>query len=364
MQDFDYDLPAELIAQAPEDQRDASRLMTVQRQSSPDEVPAPPFAHHVFADLPELLAPGDLLVMNDTRVLAARVAGRRATGGAVELLFVAPESDSANEWRALVRPAKRVRAGEDLTVAGERLRVVAELDGGVRRVAFDPEVDVFAWLESHGSMPLPPYIHPEDGPARRGLDRERYQTVYAREPGAVAAPTAGLHFTPELLDTLLGKGIETAFLTLDVGPGTFRPVTAERVEDHVMDGESYRIPAATAAAVNRARLDGRRVVAVGTTSVRALEHAAAGAAGDASTGALPEVDFELPETASRADIFISPGYRFRVVGAMITNLHLPRSTPILLAAAMVGRERLLAAYAEALDRKYRFYSYGDAMLLQ
>jgi S-adenosylmethionine:tRNA ribosyltransferase-isomerase len=209
-------------------------------------------------------------------------------------------------------------------------------------------------------MPLPPYIHPDDGSARRVLDRARYQTVYASEPGAVAAPTAGLHFTPELLDALLGSAIETAFLTLAVGPGTFRPVTVERVEDHVMDAESYRIPAATADAVNRALRQGRRVVAVGTTTVRALEHAAAAVDDSSREDDRPE----LVATVDRADIFISPGYRFRVVGAMITNLHLPRSTPILLAAAMVGRQRLLAAYAEAVESGYRFYSYGDAMLLQ
>jgi len=369
MRDFDYELPAELIAQEPEQQRDASRLMVVRRTATMAAAtesvatPAPAavtgFEHRVFSDLPGLLAPGDLLVMNDTRVLAARVIARRTTGGVVELLFVAPEADNPAEWRALVRPAKRVRAGEELTVGSDRLTVVAELDGGQRQLAFHPSVDVYSWLEEHGRMPLPPYIHPDDGAARSALDRERYQTVYAREPGAVAAPTAGLHFTPQLFDELLERGVETAFLTLDVGPGTFRPVTAERVEDHVMDGESYRIPAATAAAVNRALQEGRRVVAVGTTSVRALEHAAA-----RTQDELAEAPPRLVATSDRADIFISPSYRFLVVGAMITNLHLPRSTPILLAAAMVGRERLLAAYAEAIDNGYRFYSYGDAMLLQ
>jgi len=378
MQDFDYELPAAFIAQEPEEQRDASRLMVVRRPGAPTAstrpagmaavttvaaeapVSAAAFEHRVFADLPDLLRPDDLLVMNDTRVLAARVLARRATGGAVELLFVAPEAGNAAQWRALVRPAKRIRAGEELTVGNDRLRVVAELDGGARRVSFDPGVDVHAWLETHGRMPLPPYIRPDDGEARRGFDRERYQTVYAREPGAVAAPTAGLHFTPGLLDALHQRGIETAFLTLDVGPGTFRPVTAESVEEHVMDAESYRIPEVTADAVNRALREGRRVVAVGTTSVRALEHAAGGGGQGVSEGE----PSSLVAIADRADIFIWPGYRFRVVGAMITNLHLPRSTPILLAAAMVGRERLLAAYAEAVDNEYRFYSYGDAMLLQ
>ncbi len=352
MQDFDYELPAELIAQEPEAKRDASRLMVVRRHA---ELESDALEHRVFADLPELLRRGDLLVMNDTRVLAARVAARRSTGGAVELLFVAPEAGQPSEWRAMVRPAKRVRVGEQLTVGDDRVRVVAELDGGQRRVAFNPAVDVYAWLEEHGRMPLPPYIDPDDGQLRGQLDRERYQTVYARTPGAVAAPTAGLHFTPELLGELLDRGVETAFLTLDVGPGTFRPVTADRVEDHVMDSEPYRLPDATAEAVNRALRDGRRVVAVGTTSVRALEHAAANS---------PDEPPQLVAASDRADIFISPGYRFRVVGAMITNLHLPRSTPILLASALVGRQRLLTAYEAAIDNRYRFYSYGDAMLLQ
>jgi len=352
MQEFDYELPAELIAQEPAARRDASRLMLVRRQGGRGNAA---IEHRVFADLPGLLRRGDLLVMNDTRVLAARIAARRASGGAVELLFVAPEPGDPSQWRALVRPAKRVRSGERLAVGDDRLTVVEELDGGERIVQFDGAVDVHSWLEKHGRMPLPPYIHPDDDAQRRGLDRERYQTVYAREPGAVAAPTAGLHFTPQLLEAVHGAGVETAFLTLDVGPGTFRPVTAERVQEHVMDGERYRIPAATAEAVNRALRQSRRVVAVGTTSVRALEHAAGRAA---------EEPLELSATIDDADIFIAPGYRFRVVGAMITNLHLPRSTPILLAAAMVGRERLLGAYAEAIDSRYRFYSYGDAMLLQ
>lgn len=342
--DFDYDLPPELIAQYPAERRDASRLMHVRRET-------PEFGHHRFADLPELLQPGDVLVVNDTRVLAARVEARRSTGGAVELLFIAPVPDGSGDWRALVRPAKRVRSGEELRVGSDTVRVVAELEGGERRLAVDSELDVPAWLERRGTMPLPPYIRPEQDQARVALDRDRYQTVYAREPGAVAAPTAGLHFTTALLEQLRQAGIDIRFLTLDVGPGTFRPVAAERIEEHRMDGEAYRIPGATAAAVNEAKRAGRRIVAVGTTAVRALEHAA-------TTGPI------LAESAAIADIYITPGFEFRIVDAMITNLHLPRSTPILLAAAMVGRERLLAAYAEAIERGYRFYSYGDAMLLQ
>ena len=350
MDEFDYELPPGLIAQSPELERDASRLMVLPPGVDTAATLAP--QHNVFADLPELLLPGDLLVMNDTRVLSARVAARRTTGGAVELLFIGPAGTS-NEWRALVRPAKRIKVGEELLVGDDRLVVTAELEDGFRQLGFAAGVDVHRWLDQHGEMPLPPYIHPDDSAGRGDFDRERYQTVYASVPGAVAAPTAGLHFTAELLARLEARGIETAFLTLDVGPGTFRPVSVDIVANHTMDGESYRLPAATADAINRARAEGRRVVAVGTTSVRTLEHAAREAA-DGS---------ELSATSDVADLFITPGYRFRVVGAMITNLHLPRSTPILLAAAMVGRERLLAAYAEAIDREYRFYSYGDAMLL-
>jgi S-adenosylmethionine:tRNA ribosyltransferase-isomerase len=333
---------------------------------------APTFQHRRFNQLPDLLRAGDLLVMNDTRVLAARVRAHRASGGAVELLFVAPEADDGRGdtpdrvvWRALVRPAKRVRVGDVLDAHGTALQVVSDLEAGQRGIAFPPSTDVPDWLRRHGVMPLPPYIDASDGEARRLFDQDRYQTVYAREPGAVAAPTAGLHFTQALLDDLRARGIKIAFLTLAVGPGTFRPVTATEVGDHTMDGESYCLPAETAAAVNGARSEGRRVIAVGTTSVRALEHAASIAhrhgGGDAGSGAGAP---QLAATRDSADIFITPGYRFRVVDAMITNLHLPRSTPILLAAAVVGRERLLAAYVEAIEHRYRFYSYGDAMLLQ
>jgi S-adenosylmethionine:tRNA ribosyltransferase-isomerase len=370
MDEFDYDLPTELIAQEPELERDASRLMVLAPRATLDGVAAaPPPQHRIFADLPDLLVPGDLLVMNDTRVLAARVEARRPTGGAVELLFIAPEGPA--EWRALARPAKRIRVGEELRVGNTRLNVTAELDGGLRRLRFAAGLDIPAWLDTHGQMPLPPYIHPEASAVRERFDRERYQTVYASVPGAVAAPTAGLHFTSDLLERLAVRGVEIAFLTLDVGPGTFRPVTAERVADHRMDGEAYRLPESTAVAVNRARSENRRVVAVGTTSVRALEHAAgkqasreASTEADATGRRGPGAPGAIRATEDVADIFVSPGYRFRVVSAMITNLHLPRSTPILLAAALVGRERLLAAYAEAIKREYRFYSYGDAMLLQ
>ena len=370
MDAFDYELPGELIAQEPAQRRDASRLMAVSRAT-------PDLGHHEFSQLPRLLRAGDLLVMNDTRVLAARIAARRATGGAVELLFLAPVTTASDQdpasttgaggsapsvWQALARPAKRVRVGDVLEAGGHELTVTAQHDGGRRELSFPVGTNVSEWLQRHGTMPLPPYIHADQSVARRDFDQERYQTVYAREPGAVAAPTAGLHFTQDLLGQLRDRGVETTFLTLAVGAGTFRPVTAERVEEHRMDAERYRISAATALAVNRARAEGRRVVAVGTTSVRALEHAAGTTA--SGTAATTGGRDALAATTGSADIFITPGYRFRVVDAMITNLHLPRSTPILLAAAMVGRERLLAAYAEAVAHRYRFYSYGDAMLLQ
>jgi len=350
-ENFDYELPRELIAQRPLDARDASRLMIVRGTAGGE--PPTPFEHRVFRDLPDCLRAGDLLVVNDTRVLAARVAARRATGGAVELLFIGPVDGAGRQWRALVRPARRVRPGDELTVGGTAIRVMAALPGGERCVELPEVTDPLAWLEEHGTMPLPPYIHPEDDAAREAFDRERYQTVYARRPGAVAAPTAGLHFTPELFDRLEANDIEVATLTLEVGPGTFRPVATDEIEEHEMDGERYRMPRATVATVAAAVAAGRRVVAVGTTVVRTLEHAATAGAFAAEAADVEDV----------ADLYITPGYEFRIVNAMITNLHLPRSTPILMAAALVGRERLLAAYAAAVERRYRFYSYGDAMFL-
>ncbi|NKB87457.1 MAG: tRNA preQ1(34) S-adenosylmethionine ribosyltransferase-isomerase QueA [Acidobacteria bacterium] len=350
--DFDYALPPELVAQEPAADRDASRLMVVS--------PGAGIEHRRFSDLAELLRPGDLLVLNNTRVLAARVRAQRSSGGAVELLFIEPTSSigtSGPVWRAMAKPAKRVRPGDRLTVGDTVLEVQEALVDGSRILRFPDAHDVRAWLDEVGQMPLPPYIKPSTDNGRAAMDRERYQTVYAEVPGAVAAPTAGLHFTDQLFARLREYGIETAFVTLDVGPGTFRPVTAERVEEHRMDGERYRLTQDVADQVNRARAEGRRVVAVGTTSVRALEHAASRMGSRFATEGLGAIE-------AIADIFITPGYRFHIVDAMITNLHLPRSTPLLMAAAMAGKELLLDAYDAAIRERYRFYSYGDAMLLQ
>ena len=307
--------------------------------------------HMHFHQLAEILTPGDLLVVNNARVAPARLEAKRATGGCVELLMVAPSSPGSMRWRALARPARRLRTGDVFQLTdGTAVRVVAVGSDGERTIEMPPGTDVEALLDRLGRMPLPPYIRADRTSARAQLDRERYQTIYAAAPGAVAAPTAGLHFTPELIDCIKQRGVELATVTLRVGTGTFRPITSDRIEDHVMHTEAYEIPAETADAVRRARAERRRIVAVGTTSVRTLEHSA-GTHGIVVAG------------PGRADLYVRPGYRFRVVDAMITNFHLPRSTPLLMVAALVGRARLLDAYAAANESGYRFYSYGDAMLL-
>jgi len=385
--DFDYPLPESAIAQHPAP-RGTSRLLVLDRQGEE--------RHRRIADLPALLRPGDLLVVNDTRVLPARLYGRvvrgatgATAGGAaaataaataavtlaatpreLELLLVERLSDV--EWEALARPGKRARPGAVIEI-GERAgmgdegqgagtrgaggpggagsgvfaEVVALAGDGRRRVRFSEPIEPH--LERLGHVPLPPYIHRPDQPA----DRERYQTVYARRPGAIAAPTAGLHFSDDLLAALAGAGVERAALTLHVGIGTFKPVTAPLVSDHRMDRERYEVPEDSAAAVARARAGGRRVVAVGTTVVRALEGAAASSANG-----------EVPAGPGATDLFITPGFRFQVVDALLTNFHLPRSTLLMLVSAFAGRERVLAAYQEALSLGYRFFSYGDAMLAE
>jgi S-adenosylmethionine:tRNA ribosyltransferase-isomerase len=344
---YDYELPPGLVAQEPLADRGASRLLRLDRRTGE-------ISHRPFSDLPDLLRPGDLLVTNRSRVFPARLLGRREGGGAAEVLLVRRLEPVA--WAALVRPGRRLRAGSVVDVApGFRVRIEGACPASgapgspspVRRVrllsdALEPE----AAIERHGHVPLPPYIHRPDVPA----DRERYQTVFAREKGSVAAPTAGLHFTPALLERLSSRGIERAEIVLHVGPGTFRPVEAEDVREHHVDPERFTIPDEAAAAVDRARAEGRRVVAVGTTTTRALESAADGA------GRVRPGDGET-------DLVIVPGHPFRVVDALVTNFHLPRSSLLLLVSAFAGRERVLAAYAEAVRRSYRFYSYGDAMLL-
>lgn len=355
MEDFDYELPETLIAQEPATPRDASRLLVLPRDGGPP-------AHRAFRDLAEHLAPGDCLVLNDSRVAPARLVGRRAGGGRAEALLVQPLGGGA--WRALVRPAARLGPGRriDCGVGPDgrpllSLTVRERLDGGEAVVTLAPAsgadvgtdppapADVAGLLRRLGRLPLPPYIR------RDPTDPERYQTVYAREEGSVAAPTAGLHFTEGLLAALAARGVTAVFVTLHVGPGTFRPVRAARVEDHRLHAEPYRVPPETAAAVSAARARGGRVIAVGTTVARTLEAAAQASGGTVAPG------------SGRTDLFIRPGFRFRVVDGLLTNFHLPRSTLLMLVCAFAGRERVLAAYAEAVRLGYRFYSFGDAMLI-
>ena len=331
--DYHYDLPPEQIAQAPCDRRDASRLLRVDEED---------LADRAFADLPELLPDGAVLVVNDTRVIPARLAGRKPSGGAVEILLLEPvdPADPDGPWTALARASKPVRPGLELLLEGGAIARVLAVDAGTVTVALDrPPLEV---AEQHGAVPLPPYIARAAEPA----DRERYQTVYAAVPGAVAAPTAGLHFTPGLLAALEARGVARAAVTLHVGLGTFAPVRGDSLCDHRMHRERYSIPAATAALI----ASGRPVVAVGTTVVRALEAAARGpravAPGPGST-----------------DLFIGPGHRFQIVDHLVTNFHLPGSTLLVLVCAFAGRERVLAAYRHAVAAGYRFFSYGDAMLV-
>jgi S-adenosylmethionine:tRNA ribosyltransferase-isomerase len=304
--------------------------------------------HHLFRDLPDLLAPGDLLVVNRSRVFPARLRGRRATGGEAEILLIRDQGEG--RWEAMVRPGRHLRPGQKVTLDDD-LSVVIESEAlaadGRRRVRLlSKRRDVAAGLDRCGHTPLPPYIRRPDRPS----DRERYQTVYAREPGSVAAPTAGLHFTPAVLGRLKERGVETAEVVLHVGPGTFRPVTASRVEDHRLDPEPFVVPPETASAVAAARARGGKVVAVGTTTVRTLETVARG-------GGL--IGADQGETA----LVIVPGYTFRVVDALLTNFHLPRSSLLMLVSAFAGHQPVLQAYAEAVRAGYRFYSYGDAMLI-
>ena len=335
--DFDYDLPAASIAQEPV-ARGESRLLVLDRSG--------PERHARVRHLPRLLRPGDLLVLNDTRVIPARLFGRRGGGGGgMELLLV--ERLGEREWDALVKPGKRARPGTAIELGpGLAAEVVAKGGEGRFRLRFSEPVEPH--LERLGHVPLPPYIRRPD----TAEDRERYQTVYARRPGAIAAPTAGLHFTEELLREIEAAGAGIARVTLHVGIGTFKPVSAERVEDHRMESERYEIGEEAAAAIHRARAGAGRVVAVGTTVVRTLESAALAGGGEVQAG----------RGATR--LFITPGFRFQAVDALLTNFHLPRSTLLMLVSAFAGRERLLAAYEEAIREGYRFYSYGDAMFVE
>lgn len=354
--DFDFDLPEELIAQEPLAERGASRMLLVERSSGA-------WRDGRFNELAQVLRPGDLLVLNDSRVIPARLYARRTLRrerekptGRIEVMLTEPVANAEGEnlWHALVRPGRKVAIGERLVfpAADGQTALEAEVlergQFGERLLAFKPVEDFYAALERIGHVPLPPYIHRADVPA----DRERYQTVYSRERGSVAAPTAGLHFTPQMLETLAAQGVEMARITLHVGLGTFAPLRVERVAEVHLHRERYTLTAAAAEAINRARAGGRRVVAVGTTVVRTLEHAALEAAGGA-----------LRAHAGETEIFIAPGFEFRVVDGLLTNFHLPQSSLLMLVAAFAGRERVLAAYRHAVEQRYRFFSYGDCMFL-
>ncbi len=336
LSDFMYDLPEERIAQTPVEPRDHSRLMVLHRDTDQIE-------HRHFYDVIDYLNPGDVLVINETRVIPARLFGERAGGGACEVLLL--RQLGPKRWETLVKPGKKLKPGAEITFGGGRLRArIAETtDVGGRIVDFDCDGTFEAALDELGEMPLPPYIH------ERLEDRERYQTVYAKQEGSAAAPTAGLHFTPELLDRIRERGVDVVPVLLHVGLGTFRPVKTENVEEHEMHSEYFEVTAEAAARINAARERGGRVVAVGTTSVRTLESAA-------ENGVL------LPRRGETS-IFIKPGYRFQMVDALITNFHLPGSTLVMLVSALYDREKILAAYGEAVRDGYRFFSFGDAMLI-
>ena len=336
--DFYFDLPEELIAQTPLERRDASRLMALDRNTGAWE-------HRHFYDLPDLLRPGDCLIMNDSRVLPARLLGHRVPGGgACEVLLLIDRGDKV--WECLVRPGKKLRKGARISFGGGELtaEIVDEVEGGNRLVRFEYEGIFLEVLERLGKMPLPPYIKAEL------QDQERYQTVYSRVNGSAAAPTAGLHFTKELMARIQNMGVPIGYVTLHVGLGTFRPVKEEEITDHDMHSEYCVIPQETADLINRTRANGGRVICVGTTSCRTLESWAA-------------EDGHMEARAGWTNIFIYPGYRFKVMDALITNFHLPESTLIMLVSALAGREHVQSAYAEAVRERYRFFSFGDAMFI-
>jgi S-adenosylmethionine:tRNA ribosyltransferase-isomerase len=335
--DFDYELPPELIAQHPPAERDAARMLVLDPKAGA-------ITHATIRDLPSHLDPGDLLVLNDSRVFPARLIGRRRDGGEAEVLLLRPVDGDRRRWEALIRPARRLAAGSQVQFDGSALAASIEArDGETATVRLDGVADPLAEVRRIGWMPTPPYIK------ERLEDRERYQTVYAREEGSAAAPTAGLHFTPELLSSLRERGVDIAFVTLHVGLDTFRPVRVDDPAEHPIHREWYQIGEDAASAIREARRNRKRVVAVGTTCVRVLESAATDegvTAGEGWTG-----------------LFILPGHRFRVVDAMLTNFHLPKSTLLMLVSAFAGREQVLGAYAEAIVHRYRFYSFGDCMFI-
>lgn len=361
MSDFHYDLPEELIAQEPLVDRAGSRMLRLNRETGQ-------FEDRYFSEFQTFLQRGDLVVLNNTRVFPARLYGRRAgmhaqavsernpasrdfLHGRVEVLLTRQVQEIPNEWQCLVRPGRKIAVGERLFF-GEREELSAEViergEYGERRLRFSPVDNFFGELEKLGHVPLPPYIARSDA----APDRERYQTVYARERGSVAAPTAGLHFTPEVLDAMNKSGIEMAEITLHVGLGTFQPVHAQVVEEHRLHSEAYVISNEASERIAEARNQGRRIVAIGTTTVRTLEYAAQLGRGEVQAG------------SGEANLFIYPGYEFRVVDALLTNFHLPQSTLLMLVCAFAGKEKVLRAYQHAVEKRYRFYSYGDCMFLE
>ncbi|MGH9530370.1 MAG: tRNA preQ1(34) S-adenosylmethionine ribosyltransferase-isomerase QueA [Terriglobales bacterium] len=358
--DFDYVLPPELIAQQPLAGRADSRLLHLNPVSGAVQ-------DRCFRDFPQILRQGDLVVFNNTRVFPARLFGRKNDAqanhhhanpvtaplpGKIEVLLTRQLSADPNEWECLVRPGRKVNVADSLTFGdgGElRAEVIGRGQFGERRLRFHSVNDFFGLVERLGHIPLPPYIDRQD----RAADRERYQTVYARERGSVAAPTAGLHFTPEILEQMKDRGIDTTEITLHVGLGTFQPIRVDRVEEHSLHREAYRISQEAAEKINAARSEQRRIIAIGTTTVRMLEYCASRSS-----------NAEVQAGSGEADIFIYPGYEFRAVNGLLTNFHLPKSTLLMLISAFAGREQVLAAYAHAIEQKYRFYSYGDCMFIE
>jgi len=363
--DFHFDLPEELIAQTPPAVRGSSRMLVLDRHAGE-------YRDNFFRNLPELLHPGDLLILNDSRVIPARLYATRARGahtqasspdptGRIEVLLT--QQLSQHEWTALVRPGRKVQPGEHLHFAAPNdptplleAEVIAAADFGERTLRFSPTPEFRAILDRIGHMPLPPYIHRDD----TAQDRDRYQTVFSHEPGSAAAPTAGLHFTSEILDQIRARGVQIETVTLHVGLGTFQPVRAENVEDIRLHAEHYTLPAATAEAINAALREKRRIIAAGTTTTRTLEHCAHIASTDAFE---PHAGLRLHPHSGETSIFIHPGYQFRVVSGLLTNFHLPQSTLLMLVSAFAGRESVLSAYAHAVRERYRFFSYGDCMLI-
>ena len=335
--DFNFELPEELIAQTPLERRDSSRLLTLNKNTGA-------VGHHHFYDLPDFLRPGDCLVLNDSRVLPARLIGHRPTGGTCEVLLLVDRGEGC--WECLVRPGKKLRTGAQIIFGQGQLTatIERELEDGKRLVQFHYQGIFLEILEELGKMPLPPYIKAELE------NQERYQTVYSKVVGSAAAPTAGLHFTPELLDNIQEMGVKVCYVTLHVGLGTFRPVKAENIRDHEMHSEFCMISQETADIINETKRNGGRVICVGTTSCRTIESFAA-------------EDGTMTQRSGWTNIFIYPGYRFKVLDALVTNFHLPQSTLIMLVSALAGREHVLNAYQEAVKEKYRFFSFGDAMFI-